>query len=398
VRFAFRLALVVLTVLSAQSAFARLPRRGFRSTDVRVRYGLDQNWLRYDRVAGAFVGGWVGVDNIGVPRSESRLYLGFAVAAEKADVEVTTLWPFSLGGAWEVRAFWRDLLATDDDWKVGAFENTLAAAFLQEDLRDYHHVYGGGGSLEYWPHRTVGLTVSLATEGYRSIDKQTDFSLFGGDKEFPANPDVFEGRIARASVSAEYDNLDELVFLPDTEGWRFRFSVERADSTLGSDVEYTRYTASAVRLQETYGRQYLRARLAVGTASAAYLPRQRSFVVGGLSTLRGHKERSFVGDRMALLNADYYFGGDLIGRLKVPVLGRLQLVPFCDVGLAWSSNDPFDELNFDGFDRHTARVDVGIGVADAFELVRIDIARRTDTGRDAWRITGRILLGEKMFD
>ncbi len=112
---------------------------------------------------------------------------------------------------------------------------------------------------------------------------------------------------------------------------------------------------------------------------------QHLFDLGGVSTLRGYDTKEFTGNRMAMVNIDYLFGGDVLGRIPLKGFHLLNLILFFDVG--WTSHVSKTRhlvAGFAGLDPTDFKPDVGIAVAAIRQLVRVNAARRLDRRDDAW--------------
>jgi hemolysin activation/secretion protein len=112
------------------------------------------------------------------------------------------------------------------------------------------------------------------------------------------------------------------------------------------------------------------------------LPPQKVFTLGGISTLRGYKFKEFYGDQMALLNMEYWISGDRHSHLFWP-LKFMQFGLFADFGSTHN-------LIFSDFDPQYYKMDVGFSFMDKDEDLRLDLARRTDSGDKPWVVTFRI--------
>jgi outer membrane protein insertion porin family len=127
-------------------------------------------------------------------------------------------------------------------------------------------------------------------------------------------------------------------------GYHHTFQVEWASSAFGSDVEYERYLGSVSGFF-TAGRVTLallaRGGIAVRLGSAADLPVNKRFFLGGRSTLRGF-QRDEAGPKAA---DGTPVGGDVMGNLKAelrfPLWKQLGGAVFWDAGNVWNRTPGF---------------------------------------------------------
>ena len=120
-------------------------------------------------------------------------------------------------------------------------------------------------------------------------------------------------------------------------------------------------------------------RLRVGT-SEGNLPRQKTFYLGGIGTLRGFRHKSLEGNRMILGNIEYVF--DPYGLLSGPpswLLEDFNLILFSDFGYAWYNcdNSNFSKF-FNGIQPKDLKTTIGIGLSDKDDEIRLNFAWRTD--------------------
>ena len=118
----------------------------------------------------------------------------------------------------------------------------------------------------------------------------------------------------------------------------------------------------------------LDARLRLGAASGA-VPQQFLFDLGGFSTLRGYGFKEFSGDRMVLLNAEYWMdsGARWLGQRR-----GFHVGVFADAGVAWMA---------DGGEMDLQR---SVGLAADIEDVRVYFARPLDGNEDGWEVSARL--------
>jgi outer membrane protein assembly factor BamA len=292
---------------------------------------------------------------------------------------------------------------TNDRWIVSEFENSLAGIFHHEDFMDFYSRKGGRGFLDYQLAEFHTLRLEVSNHRYDKLRRNSNWSLFGGDKIYPLNPrffqppkfDVVNGDEMSVKLTGAFDWRDNPVF-PNV-GWLMEGYFERT----GNDFETNGLFLTVKRYQPTLSDQKLVAKFMFGSRSGSFAY-QHLLTLGGLSSLRAYREKEFVGNRLLFANVNYAIGQRAFGGLlqKFPLLNKLpfwetiSLGFFAETGYAWFA-DPLDpDLGlFDPgqFGLNDLRSDVGFSVLMTEGLLRVDFAKRTDRGRDDWRVTFRIL-------
>jgi len=270
---------------------------------------------------------------------------------------------------------------TDDEWIIENWENSLAAFFLHEDFRDYFYRTGYSAYIGQNFGRVFSLRVKYLNDEYDATENNTNWALFGGDKDFRPNYG-FLGY----GVNAEEGNMRSVIAEGTLDILRGNLlltgSVERSGYGLGGDFEFTRYIFEAKFRTRLSSYEGLAFRLKLGASGDDYLPVQKIFTLGGISTLRGYYHKEFAGDQMALLNVEYHIfakkHADYFWLLK-----HMQLGIFADIGST-------DNMLFSEFDIDQYKSDVGFAIMSSDGDLRLNIARRTDTGKDPWVVTFRV--------
>lgn len=280
-----------------------------------------------------------------------------------------------------------DLTDSHDDWVITPHENTLAALLIHEDFRDYFR--RNGFELHVSQNYTVFLkgTVAWRNERYTSLSKNADWAIFGGDKKFRDNPVINEGNLRSVYGELYYDTRDD--HDAPRRGWYAKISGEFSNSKLNSDFSFNQYLFELRRYQPLSRSERIDIRIKAGSADGI-LPWQKRYELGGLSTLRGFRFKEFAGDRMLLANIEYVLSPSTFNQ-DLLFFDDLRLILFTDIGAAWYSNDTgkwtkgFEHLKF-----NTLKSDFGVAISDWDGIVRLNIAKRTDTNRKPLEISFRI--------
>jgi hypothetical protein len=358
---------------------------------VRETTDLDNFIFRYNRVEGLFLG--VGSDKkyYWDARRSYAAYgsfgYGFKSRGWRGNLGVSRQFAFDEGQLFEIGVEGHNLTDSKDRWIIGVGENTAAAILIHEDYRDYFRRMGYGISADYAVQQdflTGQVKVEYLADRYRSMENRTEWSIFGGDKRFRANPEIDEGEMRSILASAGLSTVTKTIYGP--EGWSIFVTGEFADRNFGSDFGFNQYVADIRRYQPLARYDNVNLRLRVGTTEGT-VPLQKTFEIGGLSTLNGYPFKSEVGTRMILLNAEYIISSDFLGDLDFWPSGLLRDINFLvltDAGLirtaapsdTWSQG--FSDVKFSEF-KH----DVGVGVATRSGSFRLAFVWRTDRSEPA---------------
>ena len=341
----------------------------------------DPFMFRYDRVEGFFLGLRLNRDDWRDRSSWFDLYghAGYGFARKHGCYQIGV--ERSFFGKWGpilgVEA--HDIVYTEDDWIIPTFENSLAALFLREDFRDYFRRVGFSGYLSHDISEYLTLTGEFRKDHDYNLKKKTNWSIFGGDKKFRANPLIDEIEFKSAVAKLTLDTRNSYKY-PD-QGWLISLMGEFAGKDFNKNgVDFDRFIFDIRRYQPiTYG-ENLDFRVRVGS-SRGDLPPQFQFDLGGISTLRGYKFKEFAHDsanpynRLILGNIEYRIHGRR-NPLNTFLGGDISLILFADAGYVWTvsdtlrANDGFEDLDWD--DLHTS---LGFAISNRDGNVRLNFAK-----------------------
>jgi cytoskeletal protein CcmA (bactofilin family) len=382
---------------STEKAYRESERKFTRSSTrlnanwVNETTNLDNFIFRYNRVEGLFLG--LGSDKkyYWDSRRSYAAYgsfgYGFKSRGWRGNLGVTRQFAFDEGQLFEIGVEGHNLTDSKDNWIIGVGENTAAAMLIHEDYRDYFRRMGFGISADYavqQDYLTGQVKVEYLADRYRSMENRTEWALFGGDKRFRPNPAIEEGDMRSVLASAGLSTVTKTIYGP--EGWSVFVTGEFADRNFGSDFGFNQYTADVRRYQPLGRYDNFNMRLRVGTTEGT-VPLQKTFEIGGLSTLNGYPFKFEAGTRMILLNAEYIINGDFLGDLEFwPswLMRDINFLVLSDAGLmrtalpsdTWSQG--FNDIKFSEF-KH----DVGVGVATRSGSFRLAFVWRTDRNEPA---------------
>ncbi|MFN0149925.1 MAG: BamA/TamA family outer membrane protein [bacterium] len=351
--------------------------------------GLSGDYNRVDGFAPWLVVAYDRRDRV-VPRV--RLAGGYAFALERGGFDARVEVPLVSRYGPAVAAEIFQKTSHFDDRRITHNENAFAAFFLSEDFRDYVRDRGGRASLIHRMLPSHEIALSYEVHDYDPVARQTDWSVFGAEKEFRENDlfgagddGVMRGVVAEYSVDSRRDHRDTNFATGANQrrdsclrGSALATRYERAGARLGGDFHFERWDADARHFAKLSRRIFAAARVAGGKAKSispgdgeplGAVPRERRYYLGGIGTLRGHEFKEFEGTRYALGNLEVSF---------VPA-SDFALTLFTDVGDAWD-RDPEAKL----------RADIGVGAGSLDGAIRVDVARPVESDSDgATRVTVR---------
>ncbi|HKK46878.1 MAG TPA: hypothetical protein VJ964_15230, partial [Balneolaceae bacterium] len=226
--------------------------------------------------------------------------------------------------------------------------------------------------------------IALSDDRFNSLDKESDWALFGSGGRYRENPPVdFQNgtpvdtaNITSLTLSASF-NPKRLV-LSNNFTFSLTGTAEFANPGIGtaSDYDYSKYTGeliSYINLDAGTVFKY-RLRLSSITGNA---PRFKQLFLGGVGSLRALPFKSLgAGNQMILSNAELQFGSPRFGSNSWIDFDDFYISLFLDSG--WTDYDP--ELQnttnpFSGFDRFRfsdLKHNGGIGIGSS--LIRCELA------------------------
>jgi hypothetical protein len=352
---------------------------------------LDNFIFRYNRVEGLFLGAGSEKKYYWDDQRSYSMYgsvgYGFKSHNWRGNLGLSRQFAFDDGQLIEIEAEGHSLTDTKDDWLIGVHENTAAAILIHEDYRDYFRRDGYGINLGYATQRdyfTGQLKVGYLADEYKSMENQTEWSLFGGNKRFRPNPAIDDGKMRSVVSSAGLSTVTSTIYGP--EGWSMMATAEVADKNMGGEFTFNRYVADLRRYQPLGRYDNLNIRVRVGTSEGA-LPLQKTYEIGGLGTVQGYPFKGEMGNRMILMNAELIVNGDFLGDLSFwPswLMRGINLLVLTDAGIVRTvDNDALWTNGFDGIKFSDFRHDVGAGVATRSGSFRLAFVWRTDRSEPA---------------
>lgn len=354
---------------------------------------LHETFIRYNRVEGLYIG-------LAQPK---RLYwhskpwlvstgsLGYGFANHT--------WRYSLGLYFpiyfedqiiEIGAEGHSFTDSKDQWSFDRDENTLTAIVAREDFLDYFQREGFTATASWYYREGSDLnlraTVGYAHDTYGNMNRATNWSIFGGDKQFRPNPRINDGNLNSVVFSAGVNTLADLDVRD--HGWDVQFQFEKAGDFAAGDFAFSQVLMDVRRYQPLGEHVNLNLRLRGGMSDGT-LPQQRAFELGGPGTLPGYRFKEFSGSSVALVNAEFIVRSTIAGNARGwarRVLSSTNLIFFADAGSV-NAVDPLVTRNRDNGvlpaefgDEFMSewKSDVGVALGSADGNFRIGAAWRLD--------------------
>lgn len=357
-------------------------------------------FVRYNRVEGLFLGlgsakkfYWDGERDFS---GFGSVGYGFVSHRWRGNLGVTRQFAVpGLGGGWlfEAGVEGYSLTDTKDPWIIGQTENSASAFFLREDYRDYFEREGFTTHLAAY-YRNSDLyaegKIAFLADRHASLDDRASWSLFGGNKTFRTNPIIDDGRMRSLFALVGLSTANVKAKIPS--GWNVFASAEIADpAAFGGEFDFQRYVLELRRYQQIGRYDRLNFRLRAGTGRG-FLPRQKSFDLGGPGTLPAFGFASLPGDtlganRMILVNGEYLINGDVLHDLSFwPswLMRHVNLIFLADAGFVRNVGPSVSPLSgFGGIGWNDFRSDLGVGVSNVGGSVRAAVVWRTDRSEPA---------------
>ncbi|MHB9030534.1 MAG: POTRA domain-containing protein [Candidatus Latescibacterota bacterium] len=334
----------------------------------------------YTRVSGFGIGPELQFSSEVTPISGLKGYLRYDWGSEDLAWGVEAERKFLPENHLVIGGGYRDDFGSNMEWAIPEADAHLNAFFIGRATQNYFRTENSYGFItlpQIWNLRT---RFEYFENRYFSVSRETSWSLFNRNDEKRPNPPLdsqSEGFVTGTRLSLDFRNVTTVM------DFRSRFEFERTyQGHAGGYPAYTRlFGYSSWNMRYWYG--HLLKFRAVGGYSPHSLPDQRSFTLGGHNTLRGYDalsvpeppsgETPFTvftgGDRMFLVNVDYFYGEGA------------SLIFFGDLGGVWSRGEPVTTSGL--------RRDVGIGIAfgsDFFSAVE-------DEHKAGFRINWAIPVG-----
>lgn len=278
--------------------------------------------------------------------------------------------------------------ASNQDWMVSEFENSLACFFMREDFKNY---FGKRGWMVLGDQKfseSLLLRLSYSRHRYLDMGESNDFAwtLWKSDKNFRSNPAIVAGVESDVRLGLYLDKRDNPYFPVSGNLLEIVFSNTFEDfETQGLFITHYYYLPA-------FSQQRLVFKSMFGLR-AKNLASQYLLNIGGLGSLRAFSEYERIGQNMVLVSGNYLFGGDIVQKLgltRIPLLEAASFGVFVECGDAWNVSAPKKNI-FSGLSGIDLLVDAGVSFLVLDGFIRFDFARELRGGNGDWRITLRLL-------
>lgn len=264
--------------------------------------------------------------------------------------------------------------------------------------RDYYNYYRNEGYRLYtqldFNKSDLSARLGYNSEDHTTLALQSRYDLLGRDQRFQLNPAIDKGRLRSIDVEFGY-NLDEDYNFGVTALERVGIKAEHSGEALGSDFNFTRYSANINWSFPTfYQRRFLPNTLdlnLVGGTFSGTLPLQEMGIIDGamdhfspFGTLKTRQQAPYMGEQYVMLNAEHNFRSipfEALGLRKL-VEWNWGLILFGGAGKTWISDSrKQDILNRTGYlvpETGDVHLEAGVSLNGLFGLFRVDFAQRLD--------------------
>jgi hypothetical protein len=261
--------------------------------------------------------------------------------------------------------------STEDFRRVGLIETSLTSFFASYDFLDYHQMEGFGLYAVYRTHRWFEAGFSFNRDTFRSLERNTTYSMFGRSSVYRLNPpiDALSDEIDLDRFNFSFAFNPRNVLVADRFTFGATLIAELADN--GNSDESYRYDKYRANLRFFYNFEpgsILRWNLHAGGITGN-VPDFKAFYLGGIGTLRGSPYKYFQGNQMLASNLEMQFGR-ASNRPGVWMRNyNIHILLFLDTG--WARNVPeqitstnpmagFSEFSFSDL-QHDAGFGLGTG-------------------------------------
>ncbi len=355
--------------------------------------------LVYNRVDGLTILGEIFDSDVAWGGTGTSLYggAGYAFTSKRFyyRIGLNRYWSLTRSVPLEIGASVYRQLETEDTWYMTPNENDWMALLARYDWYDYYLNEGYHFHAQIQPHPWVSLGVRFAADSEESVDRVTNWSIFGRDRVFRENE--FFDPVLSDFVQVQMGEARRVVYFGrfgsslnagrgfnrpwrgiTLQGWLEQVGDNGVSD--GGDFYYERFLAQLHVYQRLSRIDHLAVRVRAGSATVGSagdplgpIPPQHRFYLGGVGSLRGYEFKEFVGDRIFLATAEYTLGTDG----WAPVFDDWSLTFFYDYGLAWIT-DSGTGLYTDLVPEEAKRA-FGIAVSPwGMDEFRVEIARPLD--------------------
>lgn len=305
--------------------------------------------FKYNRVFGMYLG--IGLEDKIFSNTRIRANVGYGFSDEKTYLNLELKQFLDQTNNWNLDfKIYDNLKRRDKDFIIPERAVTFLSLLFKNDYGDYYYAKGLELGLEYsiGQLRFFRNDVFIRPTRFRLFWKKedektalvnTNFALFGKNRSFRENPEIFNGNLQTIGTSIDYMYHPARRF----SNFGFHFDVEISNpKLLESDFKFEQYYAELRFKSKTLALWNLDIKLSAGITKGAAAPqRLYSFETSASNTVSSRAFRTmlvkeFYGDRFLTMNLDHNFGEIIPGVLRIPNIASfgIEFIAFYNVGVS----------------------------------------------------------------
>lgn len=266
--------------------------------------------------------------------------------------------------------------ATQDFWRAGLTENTIAALAGSMDYFDYYYTEGLAIYSRIKVSSAFEIGISYQDQVYRSASRTKNYGIFGRNQYFRENPGIHSStdRIDEESIHLNMAYQQQGRFMQNSTSVRF----ETADlPAADNSFVYSKWLAEnkfSVVLDQS---SVLRWRVMAG-GIAGNAPDFKQFALGGPGSVRAAAYKSLNGNSMLLSNLELEFGRTKKkDHIRYPDLKHTRLLVFLDSGWTGFFANPDLNSTLNSFTEHfdTDQLQHSAGIGLGLGILRFEVAQ-----------------------
>jgi hypothetical protein len=309
-------------------------------------------------------------------------------------------WSYGIGVKYVFRNWHQNELqlkyrvGTDTRYHSDNYSITIASLLPLFGAKDYFdYFWNKSFSAKFGYHlNSLNTRIGLVYlhEEHSSLEKQTDFNIFGSDKKQRFNPSIEEGKLRSFMFTINYGES----YVPFGVISQKRFSVEIEHSSndfLVSDFSFTNYKFAVDWQFDTFLKRRLLPNSLdlriIGGVSSGELPIQRFGIIdanfvafGPFGTFRTLYGLPYEGEDYFSFFWEHNFRTVPFELLGLKSLARrgIGVIIFGSHGRSWISDKKLKELTYTPKYNDRFHHELGISINSIFNLLRLDTAYRID--------------------
>ncbi len=341
------------------------------------------SFYHFNKVDGHSIDAGFYVDNLFKKRSNSFLTASYGLGDKIFKYDLNTEYLFGDYRTYNIslNVFNRTSVLFADPGRIADYGATWLALLFKYEFQDYYYSNGFNFNIggEVFPILSLNLGFQNRTDKNASIT--SNFSFFRKNRKYNLNPIINEAKLNTATAGF---NLDFRDYIEDGLFRRRIFSNKSFilingnvtvsnKNILKSDFDFTTYRLNASGRLNSFGSTSIGYEI-LGIYNQGILPFQNLHSLNGnieiLSqdfSFRTLDINEVVGDRVATLNLEYYFGSELFRILRIPGLKDwdIQLTAFLNSAISRISDGTKSNLlsSINTFDHPFYELGFGIGHA-----------------------------------